>query len=263
MRGALVFDKVVGRAAALFLIYGGVKKVITPLTSRDALAILKRGGAAVEYQKMVKNILNKTGDDLCPMEKKSRGLDAPELCRILGIKELPELVVKRTKHGTGKSLEINKDGAGAFASRNFKKGEKIIDFNGPRVPYKQMPSPYSEVDDHYVQIGKKLFMGPSGGIDDYVNHSCDPNSGLIIKGKKVFLIAIRNIKKGEEIVWDYSTTMYEAEFPDKWEMDCDCGSPKCRKRIVDFKDLPERLQQKYIKAGVVPGYIIKTLKFKN
>jgi len=162
------------------------------------------------------------------------------------------LVIKRIKLGSG-----------VFTKRKFNKGEKIINFRGPHIPYEKMPQPYVAVDDHYVQIGDRLFMGPSGGMDDFINHSCDPNSGLIIKGKKVFLIAIRDIKNGEEIVWDYSTTMYESEFPDKWEMDCDCGSPKCRKRIVDFKDLPKRLQQKYLKAGVVPKYIIKTAKFIN
>jgi hypothetical protein len=73
MRGAMVFDKVVGRAAALLLCYGGVKKVLTPTITRNALVVLARGGAEVKYKKIVKNILNRTGDDLCPMEKLSRG----------------------------------------------------------------------------------------------------------------------------------------------------------------------------------------------
>jgi len=76
MRGATVFDKVVGRAAALLLIYGGVKKVLTPIISRGALTVLKRGGATIEYQKIVKNILNSSGTDLCPMEKLSQGKNA-------------------------------------------------------------------------------------------------------------------------------------------------------------------------------------------
>jgi len=103
-------------------------------------------------------------------------------------------------------------------------------------------------------------MGPSGGIDDFFNHSCEPNAGLVIKEKKIFLKAIKNIKKGSEITWDYSTTMYEAEFPDKWEMDCVCGSKKCRQRIVDFKELPKKIQLRYIKAGVVPAYILARLR---
>jgi SET domain-containing protein len=54
-------------------------------------------------------------------------------------------------------------------------------------------------DDRYVQVDKNKYLGPSGDFDDLVNHSCNPNSGLKIKNKKAILIAIKNIKKGEEI----------------------------------------------------------------
>ena len=84
MRGATVFDKVVGRAAALLLIYGGVKKVMTPLISRGALIVLARGGAEIEYKKIVKRILNAAGEGLCPMEKMSRKKSPKELAKILG-----------------------------------------------------------------------------------------------------------------------------------------------------------------------------------
>ena len=88
MRGSTVFDKVVGRAAALLMIYGGVKKVMTPLISRGALIVLKRGGAKVEYQKIVKCILNVKGDDLCPMEKMSRGKSSKEFAGIMKARNL-------------------------------------------------------------------------------------------------------------------------------------------------------------------------------
>ncbi|KKT24909.1 MAG: hypothetical protein UW11_C0038G0010 [Parcubacteria group bacterium GW2011_GWA2_43_9b] len=86
MRGATVFDKVVGRAAALLLVYGGVKKVMAPLISRGALAILKRGGAEVEYGERVENILNRLGDDLCSMEKLSQGKNAFKFAKIMKIR---------------------------------------------------------------------------------------------------------------------------------------------------------------------------------
>ena len=85
MRGAVVYDKVVGRAAALLLAYGKVKKVLTPLISRGGLLVLKRGGIKVEYKKMVKNILNSAGDDLCPMEKLSQGKNSVEFAKIMKV----------------------------------------------------------------------------------------------------------------------------------------------------------------------------------
>lgn len=149
-------------------------------------------------------------------------------------------------------------GKAVFAGRDFKKGEKIIEFKGRLFTYEQLPTPYDEVEDHYVQIDKNLYMGPSGNLDDFFNHSCNPNSGIKIIGKRVFLIAIKNVKKGEEIAFDYSTTMDE----DDWELDCVCNNKNCRKKIRDFKYLPREVQQKYIKLEVVPKYILKDLKTK-
>jgi hypothetical protein len=152
------------------------------------------------------------------------------------------LVVKNTQNGKG-----------VFADKDFDKGEIILEFRGKFFTYEELPTPYNEVEDHYVQIDKNLYMGPSGNIDDFFNHSCVPNTGLKIDGKKVFLIAVSNIKKGDEITWDYSTTMDE----DDWEMDCQCGNKNCRGRIRDFKYLPPDIQKKYSDLGIVPEYISK------
>ena len=148
-------------------------------------------------------------------------------------------------------VKDTKNGRGIFTNKNFKNGDKILEFHGKFFTYEKLPTPYNEVEDHYVQIGKNLYMGPSGGIDDFLNHSCDPNAGLKIDGRKVFLIAIKDISVGDEIVWDYSTTMDE----DDWEMDCECGSKNCRGRIRDFKYLPPNIQNKYLNLGIVPKYI--------
>lgn len=150
------------------------------------------------------------------------------------------MVVKNTKNGKG-----------VFASKDFKSGETIFEFRGKFFTYETLPTPYNDVEDHYVQIDKNLYMGPSGRVDDFFNHSCDPNAGLKIIGKKVFLVAIQDIKNGNEITWDYSTTMDE----DNWEMDCECGSKNCRARIRDFKYLPPNIQKKYSDLGVIPKYI--------
>ncbi len=149
------------------------------------------------------------------------------------------------------TVRETENGKGAFANKNFEKGEIIFEFHGQFFTFESLPTPYDEVEDHYVQIGKDLYMGPSGGTDDFFNHSCDPNTGLKIKDKRVFLVAIKNIAKDDEITWDYSTTMNE----DDWEMDCQCGSKNCRGHIRDFKYLPPDVQEKYLELGVVPKYI--------
>jgi len=158
---------------------------------------------------------------------------------------MTNLIVKETENDKG-----------IFSNKKFKAGDIILEFQGKFFTFASLPTPYNEVEDHYVQIGEDLYMGPSGREDDFFNHSCDPNDGLKIKDEKVFLIAVKDIKKGEEITWDYSTTMDEDEF----EMICNCGSKNCRKIIRDFKHLPKQLRQKYIKLGIVPEYNLKYVK---
>lgn len=152
-----------------------------------------------------------------------------------------------------KKSEIS--GKGVFADMDFKMREEIMEFKGELFTYKQLPVPYDSVEDHYVQIDKDLYMGPSGDFDDFFNHSCDPNAGLKINMKKAVLVAIKDIKKGKEITWDYSTVILEGD----WEMNCKCKSKNCRKRIRAFKYLPREIQQKYIKLDLVPEYIQKEI----
>lgn len=149
-----------------------------------------------------------------------------------------DIIITQTRH----------NGKGAFAARGFKKGERIIEFQGSLTRAEDMPNPYTE--DRWLQIGKKLYLGPLYGADYYFNHSCDPNTGVVVEGNRVFLVAIRNIGVSEEMTWDYSSTMNE----DKWELDCQCGSNVCRGRIKDFKHLPREVKIKYANLGVIPDY---------
>lgn len=151
-------------------------------------------------------------------------------------------------------LKSSKNGKGVFANKDFNEGEFIIEFKGKLYQRKDGPRGLHSKINHYLQIGKDLYIGPSKEIDDYINHSCSPNAGIRISNKAL-LFAVKKIRKGEEVSFDYSTTMDE----DIWEMDCSCGSRNCRKRIKDFKYLPKSLQQKYIRLGIVPRYILKHL----
>lgn len=83
MRGAIAFDKIVGRVAAMLLAHAKVKEVWTPIISQDARKYLKKNKINVEYKKEVKNIMNQRGDDLCPMEKLSRKMGKKIIKRLL------------------------------------------------------------------------------------------------------------------------------------------------------------------------------------
>jgi len=143
-------------------------------------------------------------------------------------------------------------GKGVFAGRDFDAGERIIQFVGSTLQRSDLPEIVEPEDDRYMQIGPDAYMGPSGGFDDFFNHSCDPNAGIMVEPDGVWLVALRAIRAGDEVAWDYSTMLDE----DDWEMDCGCGSPNCRGRVRDFKYLEPDLQQRYIGMGIVPDFIL-------
>ena len=128
-------------------------------------------------------------------------------------------------------------------------------FKGPVVSIKDLPNPYIAENDYYLQIEENLFMGPSGELDDYVNHSCEPNSGIKFDTDCIKLVAIAPVAPGHQITFDYSTTMHNFD----WEMNCACGSNKCRRQVKNFIELPEETQARYVKLGIVPDYILKNL----
>jgi SET domain-containing protein len=149
--------------------------------------------------------------------------------------------------------EIGGKGQGVFTLRHHEAGEKILYFKGNIVDL-------DDVEDHgkYLQVGKHLFLGSSGELDDFINHSCEPNCGVALRQGKILLISISEIQPKEELTFDYSTWMAY----DYWEMDCLCGNTHCRKKIKDFKYLPRELRQNYIDLNVVPDYVLRENQFR-
>ena len=94
LKNASVADRVIGKAASMFLIAGDIKSLYTDLISDIAYDLLQEHKIQVEYSKKVPMILNRTGDDICPMEKlSSKSKDVDEL--ILNIEEFFNKVKER------------------------------------------------------------------------------------------------------------------------------------------------------------------------
>ena len=77
LKGALIADKAVGKAAAACMVVGGVKPVHADVMSEPALALLKQDGVEAGYGTLVDHIINRTGDGWCPMERLSRDENDP------------------------------------------------------------------------------------------------------------------------------------------------------------------------------------------
>ena len=96
--GFCAADKIVGKAAAFLFVRAGINSVYAEVLSRDGKAVLDAYGIPVEYETLSDRIINRTGDDICPMEKCVAACKEPEegylalrkLCLELGILKTEE-----------------------------------------------------------------------------------------------------------------------------------------------------------------------------
>ncbi len=142
--------------------------------------------------------------------------------------------------------ETGKTGVGVFVSREYRRGESVLTFEGPHL------RPFEITDfTHTIQVGEDLFLGASGGVDDYVNHSCNPNCVLRGTPQGLELVAFRDIARGEELTFDYSTCLL-VEPP---LSTCLCGAPTCRGRVEAYFDLGRSLRRRYERLNAVPEFV--------
>ena len=78
LQGGKIADRVIGRGAALLLIKGGIKEVFAYVISEPALEVLHANNIIVNYISLQLNIINRTGDGICPVEKLTADIDSPE-----------------------------------------------------------------------------------------------------------------------------------------------------------------------------------------
>lgn len=112
---------------------------------------------------------------------------------------------------------------GVYAATAIRKGTRIVEYVGERITPEEADRRYDGVERTYLyglDDGKTVIDGH--GLGAYLNHSCEPNCEVDeIKGR-VWIFALRDIKAGEELVWDYN--LYDDESP----APCSCGSATCR-----------------------------------
>ncbi len=137
-----------------------------------------------------------------------------------------------------------------LAKKDLMPDTVLCRFWGPLVAYRDTKS-LGHKESYALQVSSNSYrlLDPPYR---YFNHSCEPNCGLT---PALDLVVIKPIKEGEELCWDYSTSMLERD----WQMPCSCGKPGCRKKIGDFDKLPESLQEFYMNLNVVQAFIVEAV----
>jgi len=125
---------------------------------------------------------------------------------------MTDVIVKKSK--------INKKGV--FANKNFKKGEVVLEWHPKTLKESEVRKMPADKRHYVYKSADKYFLMQSP--EKYVNHSCDANT----EARNGRDIAVRDIKKGEEITSDYTKQGSSTSFI------CTCGSQKCRGFIKRF-----------------------------
>lgn len=143
----------------------------------------------------------------------------------------PYLVLRRSRiHGRG-----------VYARQDIKKGTRLIQYTGEIISNAEADRRYDDesMNDHHTFLfilNSRWCVDAAvgGNISRFINHKCEPNCVAWIEGREIWIDALRDIKKGEELGYEYEYdflpgyTVKDLEF-----YECRCGSPKCRGTIVD------------------------------
>ena len=131
-------------------------------------------------------------------------------------------------------------GIGVFARTAIPANTTVAGFGGHVVDGRELEGMGMAVRIHALQIDDDLFIASDLPFDDadFVNHSCDPNCGII---GSVLVVTMRDVAVGEELCFDYAMT----DTDDYDEFTCSCGTALCRGTITgaDWKE-PE-LRDRY------------------
>jgi hypothetical protein len=141
-------------------------------------------------------------------------------------------------------------GKGIFAKKSLAEGTVLLKVKGKNLSFEDTMQLGNE-ESFCLQVDMNKYIIPHSPFH-LSNHSCDPNCGV---NNNFEFITLRPVKIGEELCWDYSTSMLERH----WTMECRCGSPACRKLINDFDLIPESVQEKYLTLEIVLPYIVNYL----
>jgi SET domain-containing protein len=127
-------------------------------------------------------------------------------------------------------------GKGVFALVPIKKGELILEYTGEVITWpealRRHPHDPSQPDHtFYFHLNDELVIDGNvgGNASKWINHSCAPNVEADDESGQVYLLALRSIKPGDELFFDYGLVIEERYTPAlKKRFECRCGAKNCR-----------------------------------
>lgn len=116
-------------------------------------------------------------------------------------------------------------GAGVYATAPIRKGERVLEYTGPRMRKEESDGLYADNEVTYLfTMDDPEIVIDGFGMAAFVNHSCNPNCESDQFGDQIWIVALREIEGGEELTYDYC--LWDGEPGD--EAPCYCGAKNCR-----------------------------------
>ena len=149
--------------------------------------------------------------------------------------------MRRTTSPHIKIKESRIHSIGIFAKKDIPKGTRIIEYVGEKIGKTESdrrantPLEKNKKDSDYGAV--YIFnLNKRHDIDGnvpyntarFINHSCDSNCETEIIRGRIWIIALRDIKKGEELAYNYNYDLEDYE-----DHECRCGSNRCVGYILD------------------------------
>ncbi|MDB5798285.1 MAG: hypothetical protein JWP36_2187 [Paucimonas sp.] len=140
-------------------------------------------------------------------------------------------------------------GNGVFATRKIAAGTRIIEYQGARITQREANKRSGQDPDNpfhtfffSLESGKLIDGGDQGNDARWINHSCAPNCEAQEEDGHVYIHALRDLRRGEELNYDYGLIVEERHTPAvKRAYECRCGAPECRHTMLAPKR-PKRKQ---------------------
>lgn len=126
-------------------------------------------------------------------------------------------------------LDSGIHGRGAFAMRVVGSGETIVEYTGELIP-KSESAKRCAAGNHFIFAIDDQWDLDGDHPDNparFLNHSCSPNCEAVLRGGKVWILAMRDLRPGEELTFDYG---YDIE--DYRNHPCRCGASGCCGYVV-------------------------------
>lgn len=140
--------------------------------------------------------------------------------------------------------------AGVYTTTPIAKGTRIVEYIGPLISKERSDQLYDGRPFTYLFALDDGSIIDGHGLASFINHCCEPNCETDEINGHIWIVAIRDVKAGEELMYDYC--LFDGDAPD--DSPCHCGARKCRGTMYSDEEIKrfkkEAAKKKKELAGV-------------